>query len=73
MSCVIEVFPSNEDQMETTKDMKSLIDSKIKGLEQKVKRMDKLIGLKDLKSDFVLENKFFETVCKLRQYLYTVS
>lgn len=73
MSCVIEVFPSDPDMLESATAINSLVESKIKAVEQRVKKLDKIIGLKDLKSDFVLDNKFFQTVCSLREYLFSVG
>lgn len=73
MSCVIEVFPSDPNMVESATEINSLIESKLKAVEQRVKNLDKIIGLKDLKSDFVLDNKLFQTVCNLREYLFSVA
>ena len=70
---MIEVYPPNKDHVESASEINSLIESKLKSIEQRVKNLDAIVGLKDLKADFVLDNKFFETICQLRQYLYSVG
>ena len=72
-SCLIEIFPTSQDNKDVFKKLSNVIECKLKSVEQKLKKMHKLIGLKDLNEDFVLENKIFEIICGLRQFVYNVN
>ena len=70
---MIEVYPPSTDQIQTLGEMREVVERKIKRVELKLKDVQELIGIQDMKENFVMENKFFETVCSLRQFLFTVK
>lgn len=70
---MIEVFPSSNEQSLNLTELENAVKEKLKTVDQKLFKLDKQIGLKDFKDDFVLENKLFDTLCGLRQQLHTVN
>ena len=69
---MIEIFPPSSEFDLNISELENLVKNKLKTVEQKLTSLDNNVGLKDLKEDFVLENKLFDTLLGIKHQLNSV-